>query len=276
MAEFRALHIKIWQDEWFSELEPDAKLLFVYLCTNRAVSICGMYRLAPKFISFETGIASKRVSTLMSKFQKDGKARYENGIVWVKNLRKYQTYDGKANEKVKKRIQTDIDDISDCQLKTEYLAYEKKQNRSGIPMQYPSDTHAIPMGERDTLIPDTYDTLIPDSESDTGGADAPKNHPTQHDLGLVVRQIFEHNIKDSDPFISSLTKLTPPFQENSATHFKDWFMDVYLKNKSASQKVLPTKKQITELWPQAFSSNGANAKLDPSNYSGWEAHAHHV
>lgn len=162
MAEFRSIHVKIWKDEWFSDLEPDAKLLFMYLCTNQAVSICGMYRLAMKFIVFETGMEQKRVNTILGQFKKDGKVFCADGIVWVKKLRKYQTFDGHANENVRKRIQLDIDDIPMSEIKQAYLAYENGADTSAIPTISPSDTHDKPTADinrdrdrdRDTLKED--------------------------------------------------------------------------------------------------------------------------
>ena len=96
MADFRTLHVKIWQDEWFSELPPDGKLMFIYLVTNRAATLAGIYRLPQKFIAFETGITPKRVTELMAEFHAAGKVYSADGVIWVKRFRQYQTYDGKA------------------------------------------------------------------------------------------------------------------------------------------------------------------------------------
>lgn len=100
--------------------------------------------------------------------------------------------------------------------------------------------------------------------------------PTQQSLLDVSKNTFLYNVKDSDPFIGNLLKLSPPCTPPNATHFVEWFMNTYLKSKASHEKVRPTKNQIVQLWKQAFSSNGANAKLDPGSYSGWEAHTHTV
>jgi len=40
MAKKRYITDIIWSDTWFEELEPNEKLLFIYLLTNQQVSIC--------------------------------------------------------------------------------------------------------------------------------------------------------------------------------------------------------------------------------------------
>jgi len=47
-------------------------------------------------------------------------------------------------------------------------------------------------------------------------------------------------------------------------------MDVVLKRKNGSAKIPPQKSQILQQWKQAFLESGADAKLDPNAYSGWE------
>lgn len=111
-----------------------------------------------------------------------------------------------------------------------------------------------------------------DSEESVG-ADA---LPTQHALWLICKDIFEIGIEESDPFISKLESFEPPCTPDNARHFSTWFKGTFLKTKTETDKTPATQKQIQEKWKQAFSSNGANAKLDPNSYSGWEAHTHAV
>jgi hypothetical protein len=169
MAEYRTLHTKIWQDEWFCELEPDAKVLFIYLITNPSASVAGIYRKPIKFIAFESGLTSKRVETLLAQFRKDGKAYYEDGVIWIKKLRAYQTYQGTASDKVDKRIAKDLADIPDGRLKREYMAYQASANGSYIPYMDTIDRVSIVCRETDTDTDTDTDT-----ETDTDdGAGAP-------------------------------------------------------------------------------------------------------
>lgn len=123
MAEFRNIHTRIWKDTWFSELATDEKLLFIYLFSNERASVCGMYELPQKYIIFETGITADRVSEILNRFSADGKVFYENGIVWVVNLKRYN--DSGDSVKVRVRAMKDLDVIPDCPLKRKYYEHEK-------------------------------------------------------------------------------------------------------------------------------------------------------
>lgn len=183
MAEFRTLHVKIWQDEWFCNLRPDGKLLFMYLVTNRAASVAGIYKLPEKFIVFETGIRLARVQMLMAEFGAADKVYYQDGIVWVRNLRRYQTFDGKASENVNKRIAKDLAEIPDGALKERYQAFYAGEIDPAQPIGYPSDTPGIPPAEKDKET--EQDT---DKEKTTSGAAAPNVPPEVTQLIQVFEQ----------------------------------------------------------------------------------------
>ena len=120
MANFRQIHVSIWKDPWFLDLEPNEKLLFIYLFSNESASLAGIYELAFKVICFETSLPAKYVKDTLEKFEKSEKVFFRDGIVWVKNLRKYN---GSSSDKVQKRIKTDIALIPECELKQKYISY---------------------------------------------------------------------------------------------------------------------------------------------------------
>jgi DnaD/phage-associated family protein len=123
MADFRNIHTRIWTDSWFSELEPDAKLVFIYLFSNPNASICGIYEMPKRNIALDTGLSLDRVSEILDVFSGAGRVRWEKGIVWVLNLQKYN--DAGGSPKLQARIAKELVAISDCSLKRQY--YMKKQ-----------------------------------------------------------------------------------------------------------------------------------------------------
>ena len=123
MAEFRNIHSKIWKDDWFTELAPDEKLVFIYLFSNERASVCGMYEMPIKFIAFETGISLDRVSEIMDTLSRAGKVLYEGGVVWVVNLPKYNN--SGSSPKIAVRAARDVEMIPDCNLKRRYLEAQK-------------------------------------------------------------------------------------------------------------------------------------------------------
>ena len=63
MSEYRQIHMKIWKDAWFLDLEPDHKLLFIYLFSNERSSIAGIYELSKRIMAFETGLTSEKITS---------------------------------------------------------------------------------------------------------------------------------------------------------------------------------------------------------------------
>lgn len=119
MANYRQIHVSIWKDQWFLDLNSNEKLLFIYLFSNELASLAGIYKLPIKVIQFETDLSFDFINMTLDKFREDNKVYFEDGIVFILNMRKYN----KGSSKVETRIQNDIDEVPDCELKRQYLLY---------------------------------------------------------------------------------------------------------------------------------------------------------
>ena len=86
---YRQIHIKIWTDEWFLDLQPHEKLLFIYLFSNGRTNMIGLYDLPPKVIAFETGLEPEVIEATLSGFERAGKIARGNGLIWVKKMLDY-------------------------------------------------------------------------------------------------------------------------------------------------------------------------------------------
>jgi hypothetical protein len=133
MANFRQIHVSIWKDSWFLDLEPDEKLLFIYLFSNENTSLSGIYRLARKVIEFETGLDRKRVVEIFKKFEENGKVFVQDDIIWIVNMKRYHAT---KSSKVLTRIQSDIEMIPPCEIKQKYIEHYN----GDIPYPYPIHT----------------------------------------------------------------------------------------------------------------------------------------
>jgi DnaD/phage-associated family protein len=118
MAGYRQIHTKIWKDEWFSELEPDEKMLFIYLFSNELASIAGIYKIPLKIMVFETGLDKGFILETLAKFEQANKVFYENGVVWVANMSRYHA---NASDTTKKKVMKDLEMIEDCPIKQKYM-----------------------------------------------------------------------------------------------------------------------------------------------------------
>ena len=159
MAIFRQVHTLIWKDTWFLDLDPDEKLLFIYLFSNEASTLAGIYELSPRVMAFETGLTLDCISQAMQKFKDAGKIDFENGIVWVKRMRRYHET---SSESVQTRIKKDIEKIPDCELKTRYLAHHPQP----MPRVWAGSAQGVIMGDGNISPP--YNTLHTGSAQGVG------------------------------------------------------------------------------------------------------------
>lgn len=144
MAEYRQIHTKIWADEWFLEQGSDAKLLFIYLFSNRRSCLAGIYDISTKLIAFETGLDRARIEALLALFAEDGKAFYEDGYIWIPKLLLYNAANV-ASPKIQAHIKTNLESVPDIPLRVRWIAYWEAH----IPYQCPIDTLSIPRRDRD-------------------------------------------------------------------------------------------------------------------------------
>lgn len=160
MAEYRAVHTKMWrEDEWFQELDTDAKLLWIYLFSNPSAPVAGIYRLPIRTMASECGLARDRVAEILDGFQTAGKIDYQDGVLWVHKMREYQL-PGTLSSKVLTRITKDLAEIPYGTVKNKYMAH----------YGYPIDTVSIPSLNNTILDTDTDTDKIPDTVSDTVSA----------------------------------------------------------------------------------------------------------
>ena len=139
MAEYRQIHTRIWKDSWFLSLEPAHKLLFIYLFGNERASVAGIYELPLPVICFETGLDEPVVQAGLAVFIEAGKVVYEDNVVWVVNLRKYND---SGSSKVRVKIDKDVAAVPAGIVKTLYTEHYQGgysiQQRKQTQIPYPA------------------------------------------------------------------------------------------------------------------------------------------
>lgn len=243
MAEFRTIHSKMWRDPWFTDLDVEGKLLWVYLITNHAASLTGIYYLPAKFAAFETGLGQERVETLLAQFVLSGKIEYENCVVWIKRMRRYQAQN-ESSPKIKPRIEKDLAEIPDCKVKRIYLE------------QYPINT---------LLIPSHTDTETNIETEQSGAA---------HTASVVVEKCPKewmtalYNLCAIDIATASpgyrrrisqcgITLIKSNAQPADLDRFKAWWLENDWRGKKGDA---PTPEQVRDCWGKM---NGNFGHTDP-------------
>ena len=93
MAIFRKVHTSIWSDPFFSELDKDKKLFYLYLITNERTRQCGVYEITIRQISFDLSYSKDTVSKLLKYFISKRKINYnyETNEIALGNWLKYNS-----------------------------------------------------------------------------------------------------------------------------------------------------------------------------------------
>lgn len=93
-------------DNYFSNLDPIEKLVFLYLLTNMYTNLCGVYEIPLKNISFDTWIEKQMIEKILNRFTRDKKIWYIDGYVCIRNFIKNQN----LNPSVEKWIEREINE----------------------------------------------------------------------------------------------------------------------------------------------------------------------
>lgn len=82
----------MWDDDWFYELDPSEKLVWVFLLTNPRANIAGIYKLNKRWASQATGLDYDVFNTILSRFVKEGKIIDQESWVGLVNFHKHLAY----------------------------------------------------------------------------------------------------------------------------------------------------------------------------------------
>ncbi len=85
----RSVNTRFWDDPFVEDLNPNEKLLFLYLLTNPLTNLLGIYEITVKRIAYDTGLKTDTIRNGLEGFEKVKKAFFvDNYIVlpnWLKN-----------------------------------------------------------------------------------------------------------------------------------------------------------------------------------------------
>ena len=107
MAIFRKIHTQLWSDPFFSELDTEKKLFYIYLLTNEKTKQCGIYEISKKHICFDLNLSLEKVNKLLNFFISKGKLQFSDSTneIAIKNWKKYNY---STSPKVVKCIESEL------------------------------------------------------------------------------------------------------------------------------------------------------------------------
>lgn len=128
-----------WNDPDIMKLPMKAKLLYLYLWTNRHCNQAGLYEIALETIQWETGLELDEIADLLQVLEKKVAWYPGQNLIWVKNFLHRQSQSPKFLAAAAKCLQV----IPDIGLVKEFIKYNERYTLS-IPYSYPIDRVSIP------------------------------------------------------------------------------------------------------------------------------------
>jgi hypothetical protein len=107
MNKLRSVNTKFWTDPFIEDLEPESKLLYLYLLTNDKTNMLGIYEVSIKKICYDTGLKKEKVLKAFEGFQRVSKVFYYENFVIMMNFLKNQ----KLNPNMKKSALREFDEL---------------------------------------------------------------------------------------------------------------------------------------------------------------------
>jgi hypothetical protein len=105
MAKQRIVNTRFWDDSYVIRLEPNEKLLFLYLLTNPLTNIAGVYELPQRRIVYDTGLDTSTVERALMKLERDGKAIVSGDWIAIVNFIRHQSLNPKVLQGIRLELQ---------------------------------------------------------------------------------------------------------------------------------------------------------------------------
>lgn len=96
MSKQRVVKDEIWDDEWFYDLTPEQKLVWLFLLTNPRSNIAGVYKINIKWSSNLLGMSPAGFQTALKFFIKTKKIKIHNEWLILLNFHKHQSKNPKV------------------------------------------------------------------------------------------------------------------------------------------------------------------------------------
>jgi hypothetical protein len=143
----RYFNTGFWSDEYILDLKSPLKLAFAYFFTNDVVNWCGIYKIALKKITGETGHQKDALMPMLVKFEQDGKIKYFNGWIGMKNFIKRNKYHGNNM----KAFVNDFNEIIKLGVPDELLVWVMQNNKQFIDLIQKAKALKVPQDLRKPL-----------------------------------------------------------------------------------------------------------------------------
>lgn len=94
----------MWSDDWFYDLDPSEKLMWVFLLTNDRQNVAGVFKANERWIGANTGFERQVVEMILSRFEQVDKIRRVDDWIIITNHYKHQSLSPKIESGIKRIV----------------------------------------------------------------------------------------------------------------------------------------------------------------------------
>lgn len=128
-----------YNDPYVMDLPMEAKFLYTYLWTNVHCNQAGLYEIALKTISWETGITQEKIPELLEILKKKVMWLPDQNLIWVKNFLHHQSVSPTFLAAAAKCLEK----VANNGLVREFIDYNRERYNLSVPHLEGSDRVAV-------------------------------------------------------------------------------------------------------------------------------------
>lgn len=98
MSKQRIIKDEIWDDEWFYDLDPSEKLVWVFLLTNPRCNIAGIYQINFRWASNLCGLDQQAFANIVYRFLLDKRVETKEDWLIIRNHYRHQSNNPKVEQ----------------------------------------------------------------------------------------------------------------------------------------------------------------------------------
>lgn len=142
------VNIRIWHDTWFRSLSPNARLLFLFLISNKNTHVSGYYEIQLTDMEMQTNLNKKQVAGALKELAP--KVLYLENWVCIKNYLRHQNLAN--NQKVNIAVEKYLKSVPESVLSTSQEIFNGKGNSNDndnkrVPIPYPYPMNGVSENE---------------------------------------------------------------------------------------------------------------------------------
>ena len=198
---YRTVDCQTWQDPWFEELPPMAKLVFLNLITNTRQTACGVFEVTLSALAFETGLDKAAVVDAFNTIAPKVEWWPEYQAVWVRNFYRHQrSNSNELYERSARKALLAFHPLIQASVCDAYPELYTMPDTSELPIPIPLLSHRnatpIPLGNTTVTVTVTEEETETETEEETVN---PPNPPEGEPERADNRSLFYAEVREAYP-----------------------------------------------------------------------------